>query len=77
MSAAEFARRWPAVQSIADARGLTLVSPAVNHCAGDCQDTDPFCYLEEFFARCPGCRVDAIGVHIYVGCHPPGDNQAQ
>lgn len=77
LSAAEAAALWPDVEQIADARGLTLVSPAVNYCGGDCQDTDPFNYLDEFFAACDGCRVDHVAFHIYVGCHPEGDNKAQ
>lgn len=77
MSAAEAALRWPELEELAEARGLKLVSPAVNFCGGDCQDTDPFHYLDEFFERCEGCRVDAIAIHIYVGCSPPGDNKAE
>ena len=77
LSAAQAAALWPEVEQIADARGLLLVSPAVNYCGGDCQDTDPFNYLDEFFAACDGCRVDRVAFHVYVGCHPPGENQAQ
>lgn len=77
LSAAEAAALWPEVERIADARGLTLVSPAVNYCGGDCQDTDPFRYLETFFAACPDCRVDRVAFHVYVGCHPDGDDQAR
>jgi len=77
LSAAQAAALWPEVEQIADARGLTLVSPAVNYCGGDCQDTDPFNYLDEFFAACQGCRVDRVAFHVYVGCHPDGDNKAQ
>ncbi|MBX3214177.1 MAG: glycoside hydrolase family protein [Labilithrix sp.] len=77
LSAAEAAARWPGVQAVADARGLTLVSPAVNFCGGGCHDGDPFAYLDEFFAACPGCRVDALGVHVYVGCKGENGNHAQ
>jgi hypothetical protein len=77
LSAADAAGLWPMVEQIADARGLTLVSPAVNFCGGACQDTNPFDYLDDFFAACDGCRVDRIAFHIYVGCHPDGDNEAQ
>jgi len=77
LSAADAAALWPEVEQIADARGLTLVSPAVNFCGGDCQDTDPFDYLDDFFAACDGCRVDRVAFHIYVGCHPDGDDKAQ
>jgi hypothetical protein len=77
LSASEAARLWPELEALADARNLTLVSPAVNFCGGDCQETDPFQYLDDFFAACRGCRVDAIAFHIYVGCHPDGENHAE
>jgi len=77
MSAHAAADLWPELEDIADARGLDLVSPAVNFCGGDCQNTDPFDYLDDFFAACDGCRVDAIAMHIYVGCNPDGDNHAE
>lgn len=77
LSASAAAAAWPKVQAVADARGLRLVSPAVNFCGGGCQDTDPFRYLDAFFAACPGCRVDALGVHVYVGCKGEGGNHAK
>jgi len=77
MSAADAAKAWPAVQAIADAHGLPLVSPAVNFCGGGCHATDPFAYLDAFFAACPSCRVDAIGVHLYVGCKGESGNRAK
>ena len=77
LSAKAAAALWPELQAIADAKGLRLVSPAVNFCGGDCQDTDPFHYLEAFFAACSGCRVDAVAMHIYVGCSPAGSNKAE
>ncbi len=77
LSAADAAARWPELEALADARGLKLVSPAVNFCGGDCRDTDPFHYLDEFFAACAGCRVDAIAIHVYVGCNPTGQNHAE
>lgn len=77
LSASDAAAMWPEVEAIADARGLKLVSPAVNFCGGDCQQTDPFAYLHEFFDACDGCRVDAVAFHVYVGCSPEGDNKAQ
>lgn len=77
LSAAEAASRWPSVQAVADARGLALVSPAVNFCGGGCHATDPFAYLDAFFAACQNCRVDAIGVHVYVGCKGENGNHAQ
>jgi hypothetical protein len=77
LSAADAAALWPELEAIADERGLDLVSPAVNFCGGDCQETDPFKYLDDFFAACEGCRVDAIAIHIYVGCNPNGENHAE
>lgn len=77
LSAAAAAALWPQLEDIADAKALRLVSPAVNFCGGDCQDTDPFHYLDAFFAACAGCRVDAVAMHIYVGCSPSGDNKAE
>ena len=76
LSAADAAALWPELEAIADAKRLRLVSPAVNFCGGDCQDTDPFHYLDAFFAACQGCQVDAVAMHIYVGCSPSGDNKA-
>lgn len=60
---------WPRLEEIADRRNLTLVSPAPNFCAGDCNETDPFVWLDKFFAACPGCRVDHIAAHWYA-CTP-------
>ena len=77
LSAKAAAALWPELEAIADAKGLRLVSPAVNFCGGSCQDTDPFHYLDAFFAACAGCRVDAVAMHIYVGCSPTGDNKAE
>ncbi len=77
LSAKAAAALWPELEAIADAKGLRLVSPAVNFCGGNCQDTDPFHYLDAFFAACSGCRVDAVAIHIYVGCSPSGDNKAE
>lgn len=77
ISATDTAKRWPAIQAIADKKGLRLVSPAVNYCGGGCFDTDPFSYLKAFFQACPGCRVDVIAVHVYVGCQITSGNHAQ
>jgi len=77
LSAKAAAALWPELEALADAKGLRLVSPAVNFCGGNCQDTDPFHYLDAFFAACPNCRVDAVAMHIYVGCSPSGDNKAE
>ena len=56
---------WPQLEQIAKARGLKLVSPAVNYCGGDCNQTDPFTWLDEFFAACVGCQVDYVAFHWY------------
>lgn len=77
MSATDAAARWPEVEAVADAKGLQLVSPAVNFCGGGCHDGDPYAYLEDFFAACDDCRVDALAVHVYVGCAGDGDNHAR
>jgi hypothetical protein len=77
ISAADTATKWPAIQAVADKKGLRLVSPAVNYCGGGCFDTDPFSYLKAFFQACPGCRVDVIAVHVYVGCQITSGNHAK
>jgi hypothetical protein len=77
LSAVDAAAKWPAIQAIADKRNLRLLSPAVNYCGGGCHDTDPFSYLKAFLQACSGCRVDAIAVHIYVGCQLESGNHAQ
>ena len=61
---------WPKVEALAKGTGAAIVSPAVNFCgnASSCSDptvTDPYTYLKDFFAACPGCTVDAIAVHWY------------
>ncbi|MCY0992004.1 glycoside hydrolase family protein [Nannocystis sp. ILAH1] len=61
----EAAALWPQVEAVADAHGLEIVSPALNYCGGDCNKTDPFEWFDEFFAACPGCRVDHLAVHWY------------
>jgi hypothetical protein len=68
LSATEAAAMWPELEALADELGLALVSPAVNFCGGGCHSDGPVEYLNEFFAACEGCRVDAIAFHIYVGC---------
>ncbi len=59
------AELWPQVEAIADAHGLEIVSPALNYCGGGCNKTTPFEWFDEFFAACPGCRVDHLAVHWY------------
>jgi hypothetical protein len=67
----EAAADWPMIQ--AKANGIPIVSPAVNFCgsasdSSQCSDpsvTDPYTYLQDFLADCPGCEVDYIAVHWY------------
>ncbi|AUX44324.1 uncharacterized protein SOCE26_057880 [Sorangium cellulosum] len=65
LTAQQAARLWPQMEQIAADKGLALVSPAVNFCGGGCNQTDPFEYLEEFFAACSGCKVDYVAAHWY------------
>jgi hypothetical protein len=70
LSATEAAALWPLIEDIADAKGLEIVSPAVNFCGGGCHETSPFAYLDAFFAACQNCRVDYIAAHWYA-CDGP------
>jgi Glycosyl hydrolase catalytic core len=73
MTPQQAAQNWPSVEALAKAQGIPIVSPGVNFCgsASDtsgCSDpnvTDPYTFLTDFFAACPGCEVDAIAVHWY------------
>ena len=56
---------WPQIEQIAAQKSLQIVSPATNYCAGNCNRTDPFLWLDDFFEACPTCKVDYIGVHWY------------
>ncbi len=64
---------WPQVEKLARAAGIPIVSPAVNYCgspsdSSGCSDravTDPYTWLQDFLAACPGCEVDALAVHWY------------
>jgi hypothetical protein len=56
---------WPQVQAFAESRGLAIVSPALNYCGGACNETNPFDWLDAFFAACTGCRVDYVAAHWY------------
>ena len=76
LSALQAAALWPELELIATTHRLALASPAVNYCGGNCQDTDPFNYLHEFFSACVGCRIDYVAMHIYVGCNPSAANRA-
>ena len=73
LTPAQAAADWPSVEALAKATGALIVSPAVNFCgsssnSSQCSDstvTDPYTYLKDFFADCPGCQVDYVAVHWY------------
>jgi hypothetical protein len=69
LTPAQAAAAWPQLEQIATARGLRLVSPAVNYCGGNCNETDPFTWLDAFFASCTGCQVDYVAFHWYACTH--------
>ncbi|HUR57845.1 MAG TPA: glycoside hydrolase family protein [Opitutaceae bacterium] len=56
---------WPKIEMFAKARGMKIVSPAVNYCGSPCNETDPFMWLQKFFAACTGCQVDYVAMHWY------------
>ena len=68
LTAAQAASYWPAIQTkAAGIPGLLIVGPGMNYCgpANQCNGTDPYQYLTDFFAACTGCEVDYIAVHWY------------
>jgi Glycosyl hydrolase catalytic core len=65
LTPAQAAAAWPQLEQIAKARNLKLVAPAVNYCGGNCNETDPFKWLDAFVAACSGCQVDYIAFHWY------------
>jgi len=65
MPATTAASLWPKMEQVANSRNLKIVSPAVNYCGGGCWETDPFVYLDEFFAACTNCQVDYVAAHVY------------
>lgn len=74
LTAQQAASYWPQVEATAPS-GASIVSPGVNFCVsapdassspaqcGDPTVTDPYTYLKDFLAACPGCKVDYIAVH--------------
>lgn len=56
---------WPQIQAFAKTRNMAIVSPALNYCGGNCNDTDPFDWLTKFFAACTDCQVDYVAMHWY------------
>jgi Glycosyl hydrolase catalytic core len=65
LTPAQAAALWPQLEDLARRRGLLLVSPAVNFCGGACNLTSPYDWLDQFFAACPGCKVDYVAAHLY------------
>jgi len=72
MTPTQAAKAWPALQKIAAKHDLKIVGPAVNYCSkeGSVYEngiyyTNPFKYLDDFFALCDTCRIDYIGLHWY------------
>jgi Glycosyl hydrolase catalytic core len=67
LTPAQAAALWPQVEAFATQRNLKIVSPAVNYCGSTstCTETNPFTWLTDFFAACPGCQVDYIAMHWY------------
>jgi hypothetical protein len=65
ITAAQAAALWPRIEQIAKDKNLLIGSPSPQYCAGDCNDTDPFHWLDAFFAACPNCKVDFMATHWY------------
>ena len=70
MTPSQAAKAWPSLQKIAYDNNLKIVGPAVNYCGncvseGDITYSNPFKYLDDFFALCDTCQVDFIGLHWY------------
>jgi hypothetical protein len=56
---------WPKIEAFAKTRSLKIVSPSLNYCGNNCNQMNPFTWLDQFFAACAGCQVDYIGAHWY------------
>jgi hypothetical protein len=65
LTPAQAAALWPKIEMFAKGRGMKIVSPAVNYCGSPCNETDPFMWLQKFFAACTGCQVDYVAMHWY------------
>jgi hypothetical protein len=67
LTAQEAASYWPMIEAKADAAGIPIVGPGMNFCgpAQNCNGTNPYQYLRDFFAACSGCQVDYVAVHWY------------
>ncbi len=64
MTLEQVINRWPDVEKVAEARGLTLVSPAMTFSNIPGRRDGPE-FMEAFMSACPQCRIDAIAVHTY------------
>lgn len=69
----EAASKWHLIEELADEFNLKIVGPAMNFAPANgaviengITYTDPFKYLDDFFAACPDCRVDYIAAHCYM-----------
>ncbi len=65
LTPSQAAALWPKLEDFAKSRGMKIVSPALNYCGGQCNETNPFTWLDAFFAACQGCRVDYMALHWY------------
>ena len=65
LTPAAAAALWPKIEMFAKSRNMKIVSPAVNYCGSPCNETDPFVWLQKFFAACTGCQVDYVAMHWY------------
>jgi len=69
LTAAQSASYWATIQSKVAALpvGIPIVGPGMNFCgpASQCNGTDPYNYLADFFAACTNCQVDYVAVHWY------------
>ncbi len=67
LTPAQAAADWPQIEARAAEQNLPIVSPAMNFCgpAAQCNGTDPYQYLKDFFAACTDCKVDYVAVHWY------------
>jgi hypothetical protein len=66
LTPAQAASYWPQIEALADEHNLLIVSPALNFCAGGCNESNALVWLDEFFAACANCRVDYLALHAYV-----------
>jgi hypothetical protein len=69
LTAQQAASYWPMIEAKAKAAHVPIVSPAMNFCgpAENCNGTNPYQYLKDFFAACSAtaCQVDYVAVHWY------------